>query len=114
MDARLVVLAARLRLDVAQGRFGKVSSTTTFAVPFHSQNFGLKGGCLFGGEFRVVALSAAAYAFARDVPLIVSAPLDLGRVTVSGISGHLLGLEARGHQSGSTFPSATPEFDIVE
>src|SRR5271155_1363205 len=66
MDARLVVLAARLRLDVAQGRFGKGSSTTTFAVPFRSQNFGLKGGCLFGGELRVVALSAAAYALARD------------------------------------------------
>src|SRR6516165_11101329 len=66
MDARLMVLAPRPRLDVAQGCFGKGSNTTTFAVPFCSQNFGLKGGCLFGGELRVVALSAAAYALARD------------------------------------------------
>ena len=87
MDARLVVLAARLRLDVAQGRFGKGSSTTTFAVPFRSQNFDLNGDCLFGGELRVVALSAAAYALAATVPLIVSAPLDLRLVTLSGILG---------------------------
>ena len=35
-------------------------------MPFRSQDFGLKGSCLFDGELRVVALSAAAYALARD------------------------------------------------